>query len=101
MDLHLHQPHLHECKSNPDALVVPCYDGAPVPLRQQEGYDGICILESELYNYLWTWFYTYIDGQDVRICISKLSAEDAALAKKKSCAKSAQLLPEHKLFGCL
>ena len=79
--------HLHECKSNPDALVVPCYDGAPVPLRQQEGYDGICILESELYNYLWTWFYTYIDGQDVRICISKLSAEDAALAKKKSCAK--------------
>lgn len=79
--------HLHECKSNPDALVVPCYDGAPVPLRHQEGYDGICILESELYNYLWTWFYTYIDGQDVRICISKLSAEDAALAKQKSCAK--------------
>ena len=79
--------YIQEIQRDPQALLIPCYQGTPVELRKQEGYDGIALLDHELYYFVWSWFYTNIDGENLVVCLSKLSEENASLASTMSCSE--------------
>ncbi len=74
-------------KEDPGILMIPYYADKPVALREKEGYAAISILQKELYGFLWTWFHTYVEGENVTIRLSKLSEQDSKLASEMSCSE--------------
>ena len=79
--------YLQAVQENSQILRIPCHNGTPVTLRDKEGFDGIVIMEQELYYFLWTWFFTDIDGGSLTVHISKLSEEYAARADSLTCSE--------------
>ena len=79
--------YLQEVRSDPDSVLVPHQNGSPVVLRAEEGFSGIVVMDRELYNFLWTWFYTNLEGEPVTIRLSELSEENAALASGKTASE--------------
>lgn len=78
--------YIQEIQRDPQALLIPYHQGTPVELRKQEGYDWITLLDHELYSFVWSWFYTNIDGENLVVRLSKLSEENASLASTMSCS---------------
>jgi hypothetical protein len=68
-------------------LAIPCYEGKPVQLRDDEGYAAIAVLEKELYGFLWTWFYSSSAEENIIIRLSQLSDENRLLASQMSCSQ--------------
>lgn len=79
--------YIQTARNEPETLVIPCYDGNPVVLREIEGYDAITVLDKELYGFLWTWFYTRLGEDSVTIQVSRLSEENHSLASEMSCSE--------------
>ena len=79
--------YIQTARNEPETLVIPCYDGNPVVLREIEGYDAITILDKELYGFLWTWFYTSFGEDSVTIQVSQLSEGNRSLANEMSCSE--------------
>ena len=57
-------------------LYVPYCDGAPAELRNEEGFSGVVLMTSELYNIPWVWYYTVVDGRELTVKCACLSEKD-------------------------